>query len=214
MITAIPTGHTVQELASHSGVVGELADLLADIAGKPHELSEGARERRVAELLELLDLDAAARGWWREAASLGDIDAIEYLEVLEEEQDGDDAEFQAAPPRGSGRRHSELERRLILLLNERRTVQGSGVLPADPQQEDLHRCGDVRSHLRCRDPLPSAAHRSPTGVGHSDACQGDSAVQNVRAAAEQLVREIEAHLASPESLAGGRGADRRGPGSS
>ncbi|GAA0925082.1 hypothetical protein [Streptomyces thermoalcalitolerans] len=43
-------------------------------------------ERRVAELLEVMNLPDAARIWWEKAAKSGDEDAKDYLEVLHEEQ--------------------------------------------------------------------------------------------------------------------------------
>jgi hypothetical protein len=48
---------------------------------------DAARNRRIAELFELLDLDEIALHWWSRAALLGDRDAADYLEVLREDQD-------------------------------------------------------------------------------------------------------------------------------
>ncbi|WP_409239347.1 hypothetical protein [Streptomyces sp. PA5.6] len=46
----------------------------------------GAQARRGAELLELLDEEQVARNWWNLAAALGDADAIDYVELLQEEK--------------------------------------------------------------------------------------------------------------------------------
>jgi hypothetical protein len=43
--------------------------------------------RRIAELMELLYSDEKARPWWERAAEAGDRDAVDYLEVLKEEQE-------------------------------------------------------------------------------------------------------------------------------
>ena len=43
---------------------------------------QGALARRIAEKLELHDLDRAAVPWWQLAAALGDPDAQEYLPLL------------------------------------------------------------------------------------------------------------------------------------
>lgn len=45
-----------------------------------------AQLRRIAELMELLYTDEKARPWWERAAEAGDPDAVDYLEVLKEEQ--------------------------------------------------------------------------------------------------------------------------------
>jgi hypothetical protein len=42
--------------------------------------------RRIAELTEILYSDAAALYWWHLASAAGDQDAIDYLEVLDQEQ--------------------------------------------------------------------------------------------------------------------------------
>ena len=53
---------------------------------------DAVRNRRIAELFELLDLDEVALHWWSRAALLGDRDAADYLEVLREDQDTADEE--------------------------------------------------------------------------------------------------------------------------
>lgn len=58
-----------------------LWELLAVI--QPH-IVDGAEARRVAELLEHFDTDAAGI-WWRRAAGLGDADAVDYLAVMSTE---------------------------------------------------------------------------------------------------------------------------------
>lgn len=45
--------------------------------------------RVIAELSEFVDGSAVARQWWEMAAAAGDEDAVEYLEVLVEEESGD-----------------------------------------------------------------------------------------------------------------------------
>ncbi|MFC1412857.1 hypothetical protein ACEZCY_28095 [Streptacidiphilus sp. N1-12] len=48
---------------------------------------DAPRNRRIAEIFELLDLDDVALHWWSRAALLGDRDAADYLEVLRQDQD-------------------------------------------------------------------------------------------------------------------------------
>ncbi|MGW0121918.1 hypothetical protein [Streptomyces sp. NPDC003327] len=49
--------------------------------------------RRVAEILEFLDRDDEARSWWNRAALKGDQDALDYLHVLDAENDGDSSSY-------------------------------------------------------------------------------------------------------------------------
>lgn len=60
----------------------------------------GADMRRIAELLELLELGERARRWWKKAALMGDEDARNYLEILETEEEAE------AAGRGTGLRSS------------------------------------------------------------------------------------------------------------
>ncbi|MEU0650395.1 hypothetical protein [Streptomyces umbrinus] len=65
------------------GLINELRTLLTkelDDCARPQET------RRVAEILELMNWDSEARTWWQKAASRGDEDARDYLEILEAEQ--------------------------------------------------------------------------------------------------------------------------------
>ncbi|MFF4542249.1 hypothetical protein [Streptomyces aureus] len=67
----------------------ELDTLLTRTRHTPSEL------RRIAELTEIVDSDEAALYWWHEAAVAGDQDAIDYLEMLDQEQQPQPAN---APP--------------------------------------------------------------------------------------------------------------------
>ncbi|GLW19876.1 hypothetical protein Stsp01_66190 [Streptomyces sp. NBRC 13847] len=66
------------------GVRRELHSLLKkeiDDSATPQET------RRVAEILEFLDRDDEARRWWKKAALKGDQDALDYLHVLDAENE-------------------------------------------------------------------------------------------------------------------------------
>ncbi|WP_328565103.1 hypothetical protein [Streptomyces coelicoflavus] len=66
------------------GVCRELHSLLKkeiDDSATPQET------RRVAEILEFLDRDDEARRWWKKAALKGDQDALDYLHVLDVENE-------------------------------------------------------------------------------------------------------------------------------
>ncbi|MFF7852111.1 hypothetical protein ACFZDF_31640 [Streptomyces sp. NPDC007910] len=66
------------------GVRRELHSLLKkelDDSATPQET------RRVAEILEFLDRDDEARSWWKRAALKGDQDALDYLHVLDVENE-------------------------------------------------------------------------------------------------------------------------------
>ncbi|MFF1350769.1 hypothetical protein ACFVZJ_33190 [Streptomyces sp. NPDC058322] len=58
--------------------------------------------RRVAEVLEFLDMDDEARQWWEKAAFKGDEDARDYLAVLDTER-----ESEASPCSGQGREQAD-----------------------------------------------------------------------------------------------------------
>jgi hypothetical protein len=45
----------------------------------------GSDSRRIAEILEAVGEDESAYAWWKLAAKMGDPDAADYLEILEEE---------------------------------------------------------------------------------------------------------------------------------
>jgi hypothetical protein len=62
----------------------ELAELLAVEGPEPRQL------RRIAELVEVLHGDDVARVWWAKAAAAGDQDAIDYMHVMNEEDEEDD----------------------------------------------------------------------------------------------------------------------------
>jgi DNA-binding PadR family transcriptional regulator len=59
----------------------ELHELLELRSPKPAEL------RRTAEVVEALFGDAEARVWWQRAALAGDRDALDYIRVMDEEDD-------------------------------------------------------------------------------------------------------------------------------
>ncbi|MEU9792159.1 hypothetical protein AB0E27_16315 [Streptomyces sparsogenes] len=72
---AIPPGPGREEL------LDELKEITRDDPGM-----EGARLRRIAEIVELLDGEEAACAWWRHAARAGDEVAVAVVEELHAEQ--------------------------------------------------------------------------------------------------------------------------------
>ncbi|MGY0057450.1 hypothetical protein ACWY4P_12935 [Streptomyces sp. LZ34] len=73
---AIPPG------ASRAELLDELQEITRDDPGM-----EGARLRRIAEIVELLDGEEAAYAWWRHAAQAGDEVAVAVVEELHAEQE-------------------------------------------------------------------------------------------------------------------------------
>lgn len=77
----------VQEYAIPPGASREeLLDELSEIT-RDDPVLEGARLRRIAEIVELLDGEEAAYAWWRHAAQAGDEVAVAVVEELHAEQE-------------------------------------------------------------------------------------------------------------------------------
>ncbi|NUS86111.1 MAG: hypothetical protein HOY75_26160 [Streptomyces sp.] len=76
---AIPPGASREELLDE---LDELQEITRDDPGL-----EGARLRRIAEIVELLDGEEAAYAWWRHAAQAGDEVAVAVVAELHAEQE-------------------------------------------------------------------------------------------------------------------------------
>lgn len=74
-------GHQHQRIEA----IKELATLLRRECSQRATAEE---TRRIAELLEYLDRDEEALTWWKKAASKGDDDARDYLDILRTEAEG------------------------------------------------------------------------------------------------------------------------------
>ncbi|WP_404871085.1 hypothetical protein ACI1MP_38235 (plasmid) [Kitasatospora griseola] len=174
--------------AGHYKALRELAAALAEV----HRLERpvnGSPERTVAELLELLELDEAAYSWWAEAALLGDEDAIDYLEILEEERS---TSFPVPVTTQRVEYCNLIERELLALL------AGTAV-PTKDRRAGHPRSTDHPRHgvLWYAGPAEAASslHDSEPRDGHS----------LLSARAHAFVREIEEHFSRPETLAADRG---------
>ncbi|WP_030200731.1 hypothetical protein [Streptomyces sp. NRRL S-87] len=72
------------------------AQELHHLMGEPN--LSGAQARRIAENWEVLENEENAELWWLVAAHLGDADAINYVQLLEEERAEDDEDPITVPP--------------------------------------------------------------------------------------------------------------------
>uniref|UniRef100_UPI003F497CE9 hypothetical protein n=1 Tax=Amycolatopsis sp. CA-082387 TaxID=3239918 RepID=UPI003F497CE9 len=64
--------------------VDDVPLLLEELQAHIHRAEQGdaSAARRVAELLELMNRDEDAAGWWRRAGSLGDAAAVAYVKYI------------------------------------------------------------------------------------------------------------------------------------
>jgi hypothetical protein len=194
--------------------IGELADLLRrQVRGRRRTVGDGAQVRRIAELLEVLELDHVAVHWWARAAQLGDRDAADYLEILKEDRDIPEppalcANGKRCEPDGLPEPPSDSE----LLLCKREldcwevVQQGSAYLSCIPAWDAKWPINLAPRHFALSqerfwlakvaiDGLVLSGRMSMEPDG-AETCDEDLAAE-----AKELIREIEEHLADLDSLA-------------